>query len=73
AEGLSLADLKAEFGAARVAHLTTSLTPYVQKGWVRCAEAPTPRLFLTDPEGFLFSNVVLVALFNAFSDPRHSP
>ena len=71
AEGLSLNDLIAEFGVDRVATLKTCLTPYIQKGWVKLEVRPEPRLRLSDPEGFLFSNVVLVAIFEAFSDPQH--
>ncbi|MBE7382133.1 MAG: coproporphyrinogen III oxidase [Leptolyngbya sp. SIO1E4] len=71
AEGLSLNDLTTEFGVDRVATLKTCLIPYIQKGWVKLEVRPEPRLRLSDPEGFLFSNVVLVAIFEAFSDPQH--
>lgn len=71
AEGLSLPSLVDEFGSARVEALKNCLEPYVQKDWVRFEETPVPCLRLTDPDGFLFSNVVLVTLFETFSDPQH--
>ncbi|NJL00581.1 MAG: coproporphyrinogen III oxidase [Spirulinaceae cyanobacterium SM2_1_0] len=57
--------------------LHATLTPYAQQGWVRLSEptgqarvwpplAPLPHdthLQLSDPEGFLFSNTILAALF----------
>jgi len=69
AEGIDLTQLTQEFGGDRVAHLLDCLAPYIQQNWVVIEDAPTPRLRLTDPEGFLFSNVVLVTLFETFSDP----
>lgn len=60
AEGLKLTDLTAQFGAMIVQQVQTLLQPYIQKGWV---EMTNDRIRLTDPEGFLFSNVVLVDLF----------
>ncbi|MEL6382323.1 MAG: coproporphyrinogen-III oxidase family protein, partial [Cyanobacteria bacterium J06626_18] len=73
AAGVKLQPLIDKFGAAWVAKLRTCLAPYVQKHWVQFEETPIPRVRLTDPEGFLFSNVVLVTLFETFSDPRHLP
>lgn len=60
AEGLSLTTLTEQFGATIVGQVQALLHPYVQKGWV---EMTNDRIRLTDPEGFLFSNVVLVDLF----------
>ena len=71
AEGISLQQLTDEFGVDRVHALHASLAPYVQKGWAQFEATPIPRVRLTDPEGFLFSNVVLVTLFETFSDPLH--
>ncbi|HEY9878572.1 MAG TPA: radical SAM family heme chaperone HemW [Leptolyngbyaceae cyanobacterium] len=61
--------------------LLQCLEPHLKKGWVileltsdaaRLGKIPGPasalRLRLSDPEGFLFSNVVLVDLFEAFAD-----
>jgi oxygen-independent coproporphyrinogen-3 oxidase len=69
-EGIDLDHLSQEFGSQRVADLKKTLDPYVQKGWVALQEAPIARVRFTDPEGFLFSNVVLVKLFEAFGDPE---
>ena len=66
AEGLSLAALQAEFGAA-VEQVLECVQPYQAKGWVAIEAGQTQRLRLTDPEGFLFSNVVLSALFQTLS------
>ena len=71
AEGIGLQWLTEEFGSDWVNQLNDSLALYVQKGWVQFEEAPSSRVRLTDPEGFLFSNVVLVTLFETFSDPLH--
>ncbi|MGI0487155.1 radical SAM family heme chaperone HemW [Pantanalinema rosaneae CENA516] len=60
AEGLKLTDLIAQFGVTIVQQVQELLQPYVDKGWV---EMIADRVCLTDPEGFLFSNVVLVDLF----------
>ncbi|MCC5638318.1 radical SAM family heme chaperone HemW [Nostoc sp. CHAB 5844] len=61
AEGVSLSTLKEEFGEEKIAEIAQCLQPYLEKGWVKVEEG---RLQLTDPEGFLFSNVVLADLFN---------
>ena len=71
AEGIELEDLIDRFGANRVAELRNCLEPYRKKEWVQFEETSTPKVRLTDPEGFLFSNVVLVTLFETFSDPQH--
>ena len=70
AEGLSLAALQAEFGARSVQQILACVRPYQQQGWVAIALGDQPnstRLHLTDPEGFLFSNVVLSSLFEELS------
>ncbi|NJP10854.1 MAG: coproporphyrinogen III oxidase [Leptolyngbyaceae cyanobacterium RU_5_1] len=75
ADGLELATLIEQFGREAIAQVWKCLQPYVQKGWVEVGSARSPssqslpdigRLRLTDPEGFLFSNVVLVSLFEEF-------
>lgn len=68
AEGVDLDRLATQFGAAVIPILRDRLQPFVEKGWVGFAEAPTPRVYLTDPEGFLFSNVVLITLFETWGD-----
>ncbi|AFY43711.1 radical SAM family heme chaperone HemW [Nostoc sp. PCC 7107] len=61
AEGVSVSLLKQKFGEGKIAEIFQCLQQYFAKGWVKVAEE---RLQLTDPEGFLFSNVVLADLFN---------
>jgi oxygen-independent coproporphyrinogen-3 oxidase len=60
AEGLNLGVLVEKFGHQRVETIQKCLQPYVIPGWVKLT---TDRLCLTDPQGFLFSNVVLGDLF----------
>jgi putative oxygen-independent coproporphyrinogen III oxidase len=60
AEGVSLAVLTEQFGEQKVTEIHKCLQPYFKKGWV---EVVQERLRLTDPDGFLFSNVVLAGLF----------
>ncbi|OYD97726.1 coproporphyrinogen III oxidase [Nostoc sp. 'Peltigera membranacea cyanobiont' 210A] len=60
AEGLSLAALTAAYGEAKVEEICRYLQLYFEKGWV---EVTRGRLRLIDPQGFLFSNVVLAELF----------
>jgi putative oxygen-independent coproporphyrinogen III oxidase len=76
AEGISVERLTEEFGAGTVAQIWHCLRPFQQQGWVAITEdpviahsqSPPSRLQLTDPEGFLFSNVVLVKLFETLGD-----
>ncbi|MEH1886436.1 radical SAM family heme chaperone HemW [Nostoc sp.] len=60
AEGLSLAALVEAFGEEKVEEICRCLQGYFDNGWVEIAEG---RLRLIDPQGFLFSNVVLAELF----------
>lgn len=60
AEGLSLAALAEAFGEEKVEEICRCLRSHFEKGWVEVAEG---RLRLIDPQGFLFSNVVLAELF----------
>ncbi|MBD2441111.1 radical SAM family heme chaperone HemW [Nostoc sp. FACHB-110] len=60
AEGINLSLLERDFGQM-MTKIHHCLQPYSEKGWVEVVEG---RLRLTDPEGFLFSNVVLADLFN---------
>lgn len=60
AEGVSLPSLIAEFGEEKVASMHKCLRSHFECGWV---EIVAGRLRLTDPQGFLFSNVVLADLF----------
>ena len=70
AEGIHLDELTQEFGSHRVEDLKKYLDPYIQKGWVTVSNAPVSRVRFTDPDGFLFSNVVLVKLFEMFGDSQ---
>lgn len=60
AEGVSLAALAEAFGEEKVEEICRCLQLYIEKGWVEVAGG---RLRLSDPQGFLFSNVVLAELF----------
>jgi putative oxygen-independent coproporphyrinogen III oxidase len=62
-EGLALADLQAKFGSAWVNRLQPLLATASDRGWL---EISADRIYLTDPEGFLFSNQVLRSLWQAF-------
>ena len=64
AEGVSLGEIKEEFGEEIVEKILVCLKPYFQEGWVDFGSGETGNLRLTDPEGFLFSNTVLADLFN---------
>ena len=78
AEGLSLASLTEQFGRATLERVWQCLQPFYARGWVAVSDqneaiaspvATLPDsgwLRLTDPEGFLFSNVILVSLFEEF-------
>jgi putative oxygen-independent coproporphyrinogen III oxidase len=59
-EGVSLEVLAKEFGAHKVKEIWQYCAPYYEKGWVVLVEG---KLRLSDPDGFLFSNVVLAGLF----------
>lgn len=77
AEGLDIEGLRARFGNESISRVWDCLFPYRQQGWVEVVWPTgaiaqgittlpeTGRIRLTDPEGFLFSNVILVDLFEA--------
>ena len=77
AEGVSLSMLTEQFGEQTLLQIWQCLQPYHRKGWVEVVldgeqvvmsdaeKLPAHgHLRLTDPEGFLFSNVVLADLFS---------
>ena len=66
AEGVSLKQLVEEFPAEWGVQLQKCLHPYRQPGWGADDEEQSTVVRFTDPEGFLFSNVVLVKLFETF-------
>lgn len=61
AEGVNLSALAENFGEEKVRKIHQYCSPYYEKGWVEVVEG---RLRLCDPQGFLFSNVVLAGLFS---------
>jgi putative oxygen-independent coproporphyrinogen III oxidase len=63
ADGLDGETLRSEFGDSAVEKILKTLEPYEKMGWVATEDFPTKRIKLTDPEGFLFSNVLLSTLF----------
>ncbi len=73
-EGLAIAPLVEQFGEAAIARVWQRLQPYRKTGWVAveperaCEMAAIARIKLTNPEGFLFSNVVLTDLFEEFGE-----
>ncbi len=81
AEGVNLSEMIQQFGQRTVKDIWTCLQAYSHQGWVEAIGADgkpvdmgeaenfsaVERLRLTDPEGFLFSNTVLAALFNLFT------
>jgi len=81
-EGVSILTLTQQFGEATLRKIWKCLQPYHRQGWVEIVEPDgeaatlvtdasyipkSGQLRLTDPEGFLFSNVVLAALFERLS------
>ncbi|MGB7377928.1 MAG: radical SAM family heme chaperone HemW [Rivularia sp. (in: cyanobacteria)] len=60
AEGVNLQILTAQFGENKIEEVLQVLQPYMEKGWVQVVDE---RLRLHDPDGFLFSNVMLAKLF----------
>lgn len=63
ADGLSVEGMRSQFGNPLLAKVLEALQPYLKAGWVEIVSIPEQRIKLTDPEGFLFSNVVLATLF----------
>jgi putative oxygen-independent coproporphyrinogen III oxidase len=63
-QGVNLKDLAQRFGTVWVDPVWDALQPYQDKGWVLRSK---DCLRLSDPEGFLFSNTILVALWEALS------
>ena len=77
-EGVSLSTLATLFGEKTLERIWTCLRPYHRQGWVEIVGTDgeaiamldadqlqtSGQVRLTDPEGFLFSNVVLATLFS---------
>lgn len=64
AEGVNLQILTEQFGKNKIAQVLQILQPYIEKDWVKIVNQ---KLRLQDPDGFLFSNVVLAELFEKLS------
>ena len=60
AEGISLNSLATNFGNHQVERIQSCLQPYFAQGWVKIVG---DRLRFSDPDGFIFSNVMLAKLF----------
>ncbi|MEM1369471.1 MAG: radical SAM family heme chaperone HemW [Cyanobacteria bacterium P01_H01_bin.15] len=69
-DGVDLVKLKANFGNHWLERLAESLARYEKSGWlIHTSDAEgIERLCLSDPDGFLFSNVVLSHLFEQFDE-----
>jgi putative oxygen-independent coproporphyrinogen III oxidase len=65
-QGVNLSLLSQQFDLALVERFSTCLKPYQAQGWVILK--PDGTLHLSDPEGFLFSNPVLVSLWETLSE-----
>ena len=59
--GVSLRSIESEFGIDKVTNLLKCLERYQKSGWVENVDS---YLRLSDPEGLLFSNVVLTEIFS---------
>ncbi len=64
AEGVSFAQIRLEFGQETLNQICSCLEPYYEQGWVE--NIGSERFRLTAPQGFLFSNTILAALFEVF-------
>ncbi len=60
AEGVNLQILQEKFGNNKIEEVLQILQPYFEKSWVKVVGR---KLQLHDPDGFLFSNVILAELF----------
>ncbi|QSV72355.1 MAG: coproporphyrinogen III oxidase [Aphanizomenon flos-aquae KM1D3_PB] len=65
AEGISLNSLATNFGNHQVERIESCLQPYFAQGWVKIVE---DRLCFSDPNGFIFSNVMLAKLFEKLGE-----
>jgi putative oxygen-independent coproporphyrinogen III oxidase len=63
AEGVRLDSIESKFGSAKLDSLLKSVQRYQQQGWVEIVTSDNKWLRLSDPEGLLFSNVVLSEIF----------
>ncbi|MGI0493960.1 radical SAM family heme chaperone HemW [Alkalinema pantanalense CENA528] len=78
AKGVAIDTIRQQFGNPAIEQIWQCLQRYQKPGWVEAWDAigkrlppgvsweEIDRINLSEPEGFLFSNVVLVSLFEAF-------
>ncbi len=71
-EGIALTKIKEQFGENMPKKILEILKPYIEQKWVimtpdKLNFNESSHIALTRPEGFLFSNVVLTALFEKLS------
>lgn len=64
-EGINLVTLKEQFGETVQNKILRQLEKYTASGWVEQSDLT---IRLSDPEGFLFSNTILAALFECLDD-----
>lgn len=64
-EGVDLEHFRVQFGESAIARVLQCVMPYQKANWI---EITSQNLKLTDPEGFLFSNVILTKLFAEFEE-----
>jgi putative oxygen-independent coproporphyrinogen III oxidase len=65
AEGVSLNSLAAKFGNHQIEKIQSCLQPYFAQGLVKIVK---DRLRFSDPDGFIFSNVILAKLFEKLGE-----
>ena len=70
AEGISLNSLATNFGNHQVERIQSCLQPYFAQGWVKIVG---DRLHFSDPDGFIFSNVMLAKLFEKLGESVTQP
>ncbi|OIP68698.1 MAG: coproporphyrinogen III oxidase [Oscillatoriales cyanobacterium CG2_30_44_21] len=68
AEGVSLTNLRRRYGDELSDRVVNCLEKYVSKGWVKFINSTEDdRVFLTIPDGWLFSNVAIADLYETLS------
>ena len=66
-EGVNLGDISKQFGEAITTKILESLSAFFKQNLIQY-DAKNQQLQLTDPDGFLYSNTVLTALFTDLQD-----
>jgi oxygen-independent coproporphyrinogen-3 oxidase len=70
AEGLDINQLKTQFGGATISSIHSLLKPFIFQGWVHWQG---DHLYLSQPEGWLFSDQVIAVLYDYLVGNRSSP